>query len=341
MGGADREPLRLAILGALAEAETPLGAQRLADQLAAMGFQVPPRTTRYHLQRLDREGLTRVLSRRRGREITPAGRDALAGARVVEKMGFVAARVDDLGYRMTYDPLSGEGRIVANISEIAGRDLSRAIQTMRPVIRARLGMGERLAVGREGDTLVGRRTPSGRAALATICSVVVNGLLLHRGIPVASRFGGLLELRRWRPARFTALMDYRGTTVDPLELFIAARMTRVLDAARTGDGIVGASFREIPAAALPALMAARAEWERAGLGAILAVGRPNQPVLEIPVAEGRAGLIVAGGLNPIAALVESGIETEVTSLAGLEDYGVFKSYDEILAGARDRGYLID
>jgi repressor of nif and glnA expression len=50
------------------------------------------------------------------------------------------------------------------------------------------------------------------------------------------------------------------------------------------------------------------------------VGKPNQPLLDIPVMEGRAGIIVAGGLNPLAAVEESGIRTENLAMGTLLDF---------------------
>ncbi len=55
----------------------------------------------------------------------------------------------------------------------------------------------------------------------------------------SSRFGGLLEVRDREPVRFIDVIEYRGTTVDPLELFIGAGVTRVAQCAATGSGIIG------------------------------------------------------------------------------------------------------
>jgi repressor of nif and glnA expression len=63
--------------------------------------------------------------------------------------------------------------------------------------------------------------------------------------------------------------------------------------------------------------------EKQGLASVLALGRPNQPLLQIPVAEGRTGLIVVGGMNPFAALREAGAQLQLQSLAGLEDFSSF------------------
>jgi hypothetical protein len=113
-------------------------------------------------------------------------------------------------------------------------------------------MGRRLAVGQEGRELGGRPIPFGEVAIGTICSVTLNGIFRMAGIPVSSRFGGLMEIRDGRPARFTQIINYDGTTIDPVEIFLKGRMTHVREAAATGRGTIGVSFREIPAVALPA-----------------------------------------------------------------------------------------
>jgi hypothetical protein len=69
--------------------------------------------------------------------------------------------------------------------------------------------------------------------------------------------------------------------------------------------------------------------ERHGLGGILALGQPNQPLMDIPVAEGRCGMIVLGGMNPIAALHEAGAKLTIQSLAGLEDFGSFHPFQTL------------
>jgi len=52
-------------------------------------------------------------------------------------------------------------------------------------------------------------------AVATICSVNVNGVLLAEGIPTTNRFGGLLQFIGGWLARFTQIINYDGTTLDP------------------------------------------------------------------------------------------------------------------------------
>ncbi len=160
----------------------------------------------------------------------------------------------------------------------------------------------------------------------------LNGFFLKHGIATVSRFGGLLEMLDGNPYRFTQIINYDGTTVDPLEIFIKGQMTSVREACRMNHGTIGASFREVPAEALGRVKRLVAQMERIGLGGVLAIGRPNQPLLQVPVQQGRAGLVVAGGLNPLAAVEESGIPTTNIALhtlfefEGLTPYTVLKEF---------------
>ncbi len=329
------------ILRVLAELGGPVGAARLATVLADHGIELSPRAIRYHLERLDAAGLTRLVHRRRGRVLTERGAIEAERVAVPEKIGFISVKVDDLGYRMTYDVDQGTGTVVINVATLPERDLVRGVQVMEPVVRAHLGMGNRLILARAGERLGDYLVPPDHVAVGSICSVTVNGILSRRGIPVYSRYAGALELHNGRPVRFVDLIDYRGITCDPLELFVQAGRTTVSEAARTGCGVIGVSFREVPAAALDEVRRIARLLQARDMPAVLEIGRPGRPLLDVPVPEGRAGLIVLGGVNVFATLVEAGIPAEIHPLAGLADIRRFRPFREIALTARRQSPLID
>ncbi|HMP33870.1 MAG TPA: NrpR regulatory domain-containing protein [Kiritimatiellia bacterium] len=308
----------------LAEAGRPMGAAAVAERLAGAGIQ--PRTVRYHLLRLDREGFTRRVSRRLGREITEAGRVVVREGAVVRRVGVVSSRIEGMAVSMDFSLATGVGTVIANVGLIGKAQLVRALEDMKHVFVRRLGMGGRIAVAREGEVLAGVVVPKGQVALGTVSSATVQGLLLGRGVPMMARLGGVLEVKDGKPVRLVEVIDYAGTSLDPLELFIKAGLTQVRVCARTGSGRIGVSVREIPAAALDRFLAMRAGMDRHSLGGILAVGRPGQAVLDVPVAADRVGVVVAAGLNPLAALHEAGLGVALQPLAGLVDYRVFHSF---------------
>ena len=317
------------ILKVLHRIDRPAGATQVEELLRGWGVDLSERSIRLYLLQLDAEGFTQLHSRRAGRVLTAKGRAELEKGDVIERMGFISGQIDELTYRMGFNLRGGMGTLVVNTTLIPAREEVAALEVVRPVYAARLEMGTRLLVLRAGAIYDVRRAavvPRGKIAMVTVCSVTLNGILLKEGIPVTSRFGGLLEFRNRLPARFVELLEYRGTTQDPLELFIRAKMTSVRACVDTGNGLAGASFREFPSVALPAVLKIRDQLRLMGLDGILAVGVPNQPLYGIPVGEGRTGLVVLGGLNPAAALEEAGLAGENRSLAGLLEYQKFPEY---------------
>lgn len=319
----------LDILRALSESERPLGGARIAQALALAGREMSQRTIRYYLERTDAEGLTEPAGRR-GRRLTARGRQELENAYAVDKVGFVAARVDALTYRMRFKLRPARGEVVVNLSRVEAGRMAEAARLMRGVFQAGLGMGQRLLAAPPGSRLGGRDLPPDQYGVATICSVSVNGVLLAEGIPTTNRFGGLLQMAGGKPVRFIQLIYYDGTTLDPLEIFIKGRMTSVAQAAATGEGVVGASFREIPAPSAEKARRLGARMQRAGMGGILLVGRPGQPLLEVPVSPGRVGLVVIGGLNPLAAVEETGIATANHAMGTLMPFEDLEPFQQSL-----------
>jgi len=171
--------------------------------------------------------------------------------------------------------------------------------------------------------------PDEMVALGTVCSININGILLKHHIPVESKFGGLLQIENERPLRFTEIIDYSGSTLDPHEIFIKSRMTSV-GCAVEGAGKILASLREIPAASAHEAEAIIRRIESAGLGGALLIGKAGQTVLGMPVGSERVGIVVPGGLNPVAAMEEWGIETESRALSVLLDYSQLVKFDSLL-----------
>jgi hypothetical protein len=313
-----------AILRILEEAGRPLGSTKIARSLRVVGVDLAERMVRNYLAETDRLGLTENLGRR-GRALTDAGRRELAAMGAVRKIGFVDARGEELAYRMTLDLRRGGGTVIVNLSAVPRDRFGDARRAMEPVVRAGLGMGRIGRIDGQAPEAGRPATDDGQAVISTVCSLTLNGLLAAAGVPTVSRFGGLLEIHDGAPRRFTHIIEYAGTTLDPIEIFIKARMTSVGEAARTGRGVIGASFREVPAVALPKVRKVVERMEQAGLGGLVEIGEPSRPLAEIPVNQGRAGLIVAAGLNPVAAVHEAGIRTENRAMARLCEFGELES----------------
>jgi len=303
------------------------GSREIARRLKTHGVTLSERTVRYHLKVLDEMGLTEPFGKE-GRKITGKGREELAKALVSEKVGFVISRIDTLSYLTSLDLDTLKGDVILNVSFIAEKDLKKALRIMRPVFKSPYVMSDRLAVVREGGRLGEIIVPKGKVALGTVCSVTINGVFLKAGIPVASRFGGVLEVEGGRPTRFIALISYEGSSLDPLEVFIRSKMTDVGGAVRNETGRVLASFREIPVVCHKSAGDLAERLRDKGIGGILCIGGPNSPLYEMPVGLDRAGMVIVGGLNPVAILEESGIPTESRAMSTLYEFSSLGSYED-------------
>jgi HTH-type transcriptional regulator, global nitrogen regulator NrpRI len=318
----------LAILRILQEAGDAVGSSKIADQLKGMGFDASERTIRYHLKGMDADGLTANLGKR-GREITDLGRRELGSARAIEKVGFLAAKIDRMTYRMDFDLKKRAGTVVINVSLIKTVQLRAAAPLMAEVFKAGYSMGNRIGLFGTGEKIGEITVPEGMTGIGTVCSITLNGVLLAHGVPTFSRFGGLLELVNHKPTRFVEIINYEGTSLDPLEIFIRSGMTDYRGATSSGTGRIGVGFREVPTEARDRVIALAAELEKVGLGGFLTIGWPGQALLEIPVSEGRVGVIVIGGLNPTAILEESHIRVQSRALAALAPYEVLFPYHQL------------
>lgn len=321
----DMERKTVAILKVLSESSDPLSSVTIARELKSRGLHVSDRTIRYHLRIADKHGFTRLLHRH-GRMITADGLDELHSALIPERVGFVSERINLVAFQTTLDASRRTGRVAINTSLFPAERFGQALEVMRDAFAAGLCTSELVAVACEGGKLGDVVVPEGRAGLATVCSATITGVLLRAGIPMDSRFGGVLEVRNSEPRRFVAIINYSDSSLDPSEAYIRARMTAVRDAAIKGSGKILANFWEIPAIARPLAESILGNLSETGIHGVLRMGEASQPLCQIPTGLDKAGMIMLGGMNPIAAAEEAGIAAQNFSESGTLDFGLLTSF---------------
>jgi hypothetical protein len=309
----------IAILKVLQDSKEPLGARIIAQRLKSYGIELGERAVRYHLKITDERGLTRLIGRD-GRLITDAGAEELKSALVRDKVGFAISRIELLAFRTNFDPGRRAGLVPVNVSYFDEEKFSAALEIMKPVFERGLCVSDMVYIAREGEKIGDAIVPMKKIALATICSVVINGTLLKAGIPMDSRFGGIIEIKNHQPVRFVELINYAGSSMDPSEVFIRARMTSVLEVMKKGEGKLLSNYREIPALCRPIVENVVAQLKEAGIDGLLTMGNASEPVCELPVELNRIGIVLIGGLNPVAAAEEAGIEADSHAMSTLLSY---------------------
>ena len=316
----------VAILKVLSESPRPLGSIAIARELKAQGIHLSDRAVRYHLRITDERGYTQPKGR--GRVITAEGLEEAKSALVADQVGFVIVRLESLAFYTDFDPGRRKGRVAINTSLFAADKFMSALPYMREAFQAGLCVSDLVAVGHEGEKLASIIVPKGKIGLATISSIAVTGVLLKAGVPVDARFGGLLEIRNGKPRRFVSIITFAGSSLSPTEAYIRARMTKVTEAARTGSGRILANFWEIPRASWGIAERTVVSLKGAGIGGAI-LGATDEPICQVPVSLNRAGLVLLGGLNPVAMAEEAGIETESVGGGGIMDFQQLRSMQEL------------
>ncbi len=306
-----------AILKILHDSATPLGGRAIAQRLKELGIDLGERAVRYHLKIMDEKGLTEQMGSHSGRRITQSGLEELRSALVCDKVGFTTDKLELLAYLTSFHPAERSGFVPINVSLFSKKDFPLALKIMADIFRTGLCPSRLVSIAGEGERLGETIIPEEKVGFATVSSAAVCGVMLKAGIPIDFRFGGILQFRDRRPTRFIDLIEYHSSTVDPFEMFVAAKMTSVCHIAQDGNGNMLASFQELPLPSRPAAERVIESLRASGLCSSAFLGKANEPLYEIPVRPNKVGLVVPSGLNAAAAVAEHNISVITKATSGV------------------------
>lgn len=293
------------ILRILSEFDSPVGSTLLKRELRKRGFLLSERTVRYHLQLLEAKGFL-LGHKRKGRTITQLGLEELSRSLATQRLGFTTTRFMSLAYSATYDPAKDSGSVVANVSILDKNLQEKAIETMKELQNMNLLSAPYIKMLNEKEEYCEISVPPDKFALFTVCNLTLDSILIHSGVPLFFKYGGLVQVVNRKPIRFVEIISYEGTTIPPLEVFVYRKMTSISRILKTGSGMLLATLREIPSEARERTVKILEEQQKKGWGGVLVLGEPNEPVLGIPVGMDRFGICMVGGIVPGAAMVEEG-----------------------------------
>ncbi|MBN2488023.1 MAG: DUF128 domain-containing protein, partial [Methanosarcinaceae archaeon] len=150
------------------------------------------------------------------------------------------------------------------------------------------------------------------------------------GIQVNPKFGGLVQVKKGTPVRFTDVLTYESTTIDPLEVLMSQSITSVTDVMRTGSGKILANLREVPLAARDDTERILSDLVDAGFSGIVEVGEPNTSILDMPVERDHFGVVVIGGTNQMAIVQEHDIPIEINAMSTLVNFEKMRRIEELV-----------
>ena len=293
------------ILRILSEFDSPVGSTLLKREMRKRGFLLSERTVRYHLQLLEAKGFV-LGHERRGRTITDQGLEELSRSLATQRLGFTTTRFMSLAYSATYDPVVDSGTVVGNVSILDKSLREKSVETMKALQGMNLLSAPYIMVLKEGEEYCDISVPKGKFALFTVCNLTLDSILIHSGIPLFFKYGGLVQVVNRKPIRFVEIISYEGTTIPPLEVFVYRKMTSISRILKTGSGMLLATLREVPSEARDRTVKILENQQKKGWGGVLVLGEPNEPVLGVPVGMDRFGICMVGGIVPGAAMVEEG-----------------------------------
>ncbi|MFA4860398.1 DUF128 domain-containing protein [Methanoregula sp.] len=295
------------ILRILKEHQDPVGAKRLSELMAERGFILSDRAVQYYLSYLDTMGFTEKVGNL-GRILTPQGITETDNALVDDRIGFIISKLERLAYRSTFDPSTSTGDVAYNLSMVRKEMFEPAKAAFDDIVRSDCGFFNSYRIIEQDP-----RIPQGYIGFITICSISMDGVFQRKGIPVKMAFGGRLEIEDGKPLGFRDLIGYRGTTIDPLELFIASGLTSIGSYTRSKSGIALANVREVPCSARDSVEEIIQLMNTCGF--VFPVTMGNQ-VFNLPSNPNRLSIVAFSGLNYIGNTVEKGIEIKTEIGAG-------------------------
>ncbi|MDR2854884.1 MAG: DUF128 domain-containing protein [Methanomicrobiales archaeon] len=249
-------------------------------------------------------------------------------------LSFVDHRIEELAIRVTYDPISHSGLVITNLSYVPDAHLDQALSTFQMACDAHVTPSRLIRVVSPHDphkpeiyapdhTSLPYEIPQNHTAVLTLCSVTVVGLLIRNKILVRPIGGGVVEIADNVPRRFTHMIRYDATTIDPLLVLISQETTSIHEIIKTGSGNLLASVHachmnaETEAGRILDLI------PRSWYTGILEFGLPNMPILRMPIDSRYFGIAALGGTNWIAALAEQNIRISSIAMKGLVDISEF------------------
>ena len=234
---------------------------------------------------------------------------------------FCLSRIENLMQKVSFDPQRMEGDIITNTTMVDLKMLDSTLRIFRDVMESGLAVSPYLKVETFGS----------RAKILSACSITVSAILLKAGVPVRPRGGGVIEVIDREPVRFTDMLMYWATTIDPIDVLISQELTSVLEMMQTGSGRILGNLQEAPMLAVERIEERLEVLAEAGFSGVLDLGEPNMNVLGVSVERDHVGLSLVGGTNIVAAAMSQGIGLKTESISSLTEIGEMTHIQDIVS----------
>ncbi|MCX6679025.1 MAG: DUF128 domain-containing protein [Methanothrix sp.] len=237
-----------------------------------------------------------------------------------EPLVFTLSRIENLMHQVSFDPVEMNGKIITNTSLVEKERLNETLAVFYDIIQSGLSVSPLIMLEEE----------KGLIKIKTACSLTISGVLLKSGIPVRPKGGGLIEVVERGPTRFTDMLMYWATTIDPIDVLTSQELTDITGMMRTGNGRILGNLQEAPMLARERIEEVLDQLTAAEFTGVLELGEPNMNVLGVSVERDHVGIALVGGTNLVAAAQECGIKMRHESISDLTDVAEMKHIEELI-----------
>ncbi|MDD1753832.1 MAG: DUF128 domain-containing protein [Methanotrichaceae archaeon] len=233
---------------------------------------------------------------------------------------FTLARIENLMQQVSLDPAKMKGKIITNTTRLKQELLEETLDIFQDAIQSGLAVCPLIKIEDESKLI----------KLKTACSLTIDGVLLKNGIPIRPKGGGIIEVVEREPARFTDMLMYWATTIDPVDILTTQELTDITGMMRTGNGRILGNLQEAPMLARDRIEEVLDLMAAAEFAGILELGEPNMDVLGVSVERDHLGIALIGGTNLVAAVRERGIELSHESISDLTEVSEMKHIEDLI-----------
>ena len=223
-------------------------------------------------------------------------------------------------HRVSFDPVEMKGKIITNTSLVEKECLNETLSVFYNTIQSGLSVSPLIMLEDEGRLV----------KIKTACSLTISGVLLKHGILVRPKGGGLIEVVGREPTRFTDMLMYWATTIDPIDVLTAQGLTDIMGMMRTGNGRILGNLQEAHMLSRDRIEEVLDLLTEAEFTGVLELGEPNMNVLGVSLERDHVGIALVGGTNLVAAAQECGINVKHESISDLTDVSEMKHIEELI-----------
>ncbi len=298
--------------------ENPKTSIELAEKLKNYGLNLDPRTIRYHLTSLQKLGLIEKI-KRKGARLTQKGINYAKKLFVYDRFGAPSIEVENLLFGCNYDPNKNSGKVIVNATIIKKDKKEETIKILkRTSLNPKIIFSPLIGIIEGPNRFWNINVSDNEDAILCLSSRTLDAILIRNGILIESISTGLYHIEKNKPSGFTEIISHFATTLSPGELLIKGRYTNVIEVTEGGDGYITAATKTFPTAFYDKLLNIIKKLENLGFNGVLEHGAIIPEERRISIKDKYKGyIVVCGGANYLAPLIERGLATTLYIAAGL------------------------